>query len=55
MKRVLCLRIRFCAAPLSESDSADAIVARIETLMTSSEDRDDHRRPPRVADLQPQQ
>jgi uncharacterized protein DUF5753 len=27
-----------CAAALSESDSADAIVARIETLKTSSED-----------------
>jgi hypothetical protein len=29
---------RLCAAALSESDSADAIVARIETLKTSSED-----------------
>ena len=29
---------RLCAAALSESDSADVIVARIETLKTSSED-----------------
>jgi hypothetical protein len=29
---------RLCAAALSESDSADAIGARIETLKTSSED-----------------
>jgi Domain of unknown function (DUF5753) len=34
----ICLRIRLCAAALSESDSADAIVARIETLTTSWED-----------------
>lgn len=32
------LRIRLCAAVLSGSDSADAVVARIETLKTSSED-----------------
>jgi Domain of unknown function (DUF5753) len=29
---------RWCAAALSESDSVDAIVARIETLKTNSED-----------------
>jgi hypothetical protein len=28
---------QLCAAALSESDSADAIIARIETLTTSSE------------------
>lgn len=36
--RVLCLRIRLCAVALSESDSADVIVARIATVKTSSED-----------------
>ena len=36
--RVLCLRIRLCVAVLSESDSADAIIARVETVKTSSED-----------------
>jgi hypothetical protein len=37
-RRVLCLRIRLCAVALSESGSFDALVARIETLKTSSED-----------------
>ena len=36
--RVLCLRIRLCVVALSESDSADAIIARVETVKTSSED-----------------
>jgi hypothetical protein len=37
-ERILCLKDRLCAATLWKSDSADAIVARVEISKTSSED-----------------